>query len=63
MSSGNQASVLGHGVEGALLVTEQISWSVILDDAASIQHHYTGEEECHVVKIGWKALVETMRRK
>ena len=40
--SGNQASVLGHGIEGALLVTEQVIWSVILNDAASIQHHYSG---------------------
>ena len=38
--SGYQASILGHGVEAALLVTEQLIGRCKLFHSPSIQHHY-----------------------
>ena len=65
--SGNQASVLGHGIEGALLVTEQVIRSVVLNDAASIQHYYSGGGGGGgggggVNKMGEGYIVETIMR-
>ena len=41
---GHQACILGHGVKCTLLVAEQFTGGIVLNDTTSIQHDDTGGE-------------------